>query len=293
MIERVILVCVVASFGVAGCGSSDDGGAGGEAGGAGGAAGVGGVGGGGGEGGMGGEGGVGGEPAPEFTSSSDWTEAGLDYQLELCQCPDDPGDPLPESACLALAENLPFSGRQNECFDEVVLGEERMTLETRFVCLIDVDLETVDCLAQVDECSEGAIADCLATREMGQINCPRPHADVIPLTSPCLATLTEDGVEAFLDSQSAHCDCITTCINVDPDPLVVQCMVDTLQAEVDALGTEGPSELKCITEFWRQGAVCFDNETSCNGPGTACGAIPPPEPFCMISGAILDDCLIL
>ena len=106
MIHRIILVCGVASFGALGCGSSDDGGAGGEAGGAGGAAGAGGVGGGGGEGGMGGEGGAGGEPGPEFTSSKDWTDAGLAYQLELCQCPADAGDPLPESACLALAENM-------------------------------------------------------------------------------------------------------------------------------------------------------------------------------------------
>jgi hypothetical protein len=297
MIERIVLVCLVASIGVVGCGSSDGGGTGGEAGGggAGGTAGGGGDGGGGGtaggggggDGGMGGEGGAAGDGGPTFTSSRDWTDAGLAYQLERCQC-QGPGEPISQSACLALAANLPFSDRQDECFDAVIQGEEQMTFENRLDCLIDVDFMAVDCLAEVNECSESAITDCVDARAMGQINCPRPHADVIPMISPCLATMTEDGVDAFLDSRSARCDCLTTCTSTDEDPEVVQCMMDTLQAEFAAHGLDA---LKCITKFWRQTAVCLGNEATCDPGSDAC--IDLPLMVCAISGTVLDDCLAL
>ena len=302
MIVRVILFCVVASLGALGCGSADGGGAGGEAGdggvggGAAGAGGVGGAGGDGGDGGMGGEGGAGGEPGPTFTSARDQIEAGLAYQLELCQC-QDPTEAISESACLALARDLPFSDRQDECFDELILTAEYGTsLENRFACFVDIDLVAVDCLVEVNECSESAITDCLDARDTARIpppGCPTPHETIIPLINDCTQTLTEDGVDAFLDSRSARCDCLTSCTHTDRGPDVVACMVDTLQDEVDRLGSEGADELRCITKFWRQLAVCFGNEVSCEGAETACADIPAPDPACAISGAILDDCLSL
>lgn len=304
MIERVFLVCcalscAVAPMGVAGCGSSDsaggdagDGGAGGE----GGAAGDGGAGGEGGAAGVGGEGGVGGDPAPVFTSANDQVEAGLAYQLELCQC-QGPGEPIAESACLALARDLPYSDRQNECFDELVLEAEfGATLENRFECFVDIDLMAVDCLLEVNECAEGAIMGCVDARNAARTpppGCPTPHETIIPLLSECTRTLTEDGVDAFLDSRSARCDCLAGCVQPDRGPDVVTCMVDVLQEEVDALGPTGAAELRCITKFWRQFAVCFGNELSCEGAETACADIPPPDPACAISGTILEGCLPL
>lgn len=298
MIQRVILVCLAASLGVVGCGGSDGDGTGGDAGSGAGSGvpgamvGAGGAGGEDGEGGTGGEGGAGGEPVP--TPLMDRTDAGLAYQLECCQCQGQDQchaleGPISESACLALALELPFSDRQNECFDEVILGEEQMTLENRFACLIEVDFEAVDCLAEVSECSESVIADCLKVRLDGQIDCPKPHLDVIPMVSECQETVAEDGVDAFLDSRSAQCDCITDCTSADPDPEVVDCMVDTLQAAVDELGPTGPNELKCITKFWRQKAVCFGNELTCDGAVTGCDDLPLM--LCAISGTILlDNC---
>jgi hypothetical protein len=305
MKQRLILVWVVASVGVLGCGGSDGGGAGGEAGsaGTGGAAGAAGSGGrgaggvGGGDGGMGGEGGVGGQVEPVFTSASDQINAGLAFQLELCQC-QGPGEPVSESACLPIPDPdrfpfLPFSDRQNDCFDAVVLGEEERTLENRYACWIETDLAAADCLAEVNECFESAIADCLATWRDARALCPRPQAQVVAMMAECFRTTSKDGVDAFLDSREAQCDCLTDCTNPDRDPEVVQCMTDTLQTEVGMLGLEGAKALECVTKFWRERAVCFGNETSCEGPATACDDLPPPDPACAISGAILDPCLSL
>jgi hypothetical protein len=299
MNERVFLVCcalscAVASMGVAGCGSSDS--VGGDAGdgGAGGEGGAGGVGGGGegGAGGEGGEGGFGGDPGPVFTSANDQVEAGLAYQLELCQC-QGPGEPIAESACLALARDLPYSDRQNECLDDVVLNAEfGVTLENRFQCFVDIDLVAADCLFEVDECAEGAIMECVDARTAARTpepGCPDPHATITPLLTECTRTLAEDGVDAFLDWQSARCDCQAGCVQPDRGPDVVACMVDVLQDEVDALGPAGAAEPRCITRFWRQFAVCFGNEVSCEGAVTACADLPPPDPACAISGTILLD----
>jgi hypothetical protein len=126
---------------------------------------------------------------------------------------------------------------------------------------------------------------------MALMNCPTVHEDVIPLFNVCSAVVPEDGVDAYLDSRAARCDCLTECGNADRDPEVEECMVTTLQAEVDMLGPTGPTALRCITKFWRQSAVCFGNELSCDGPATACDDIPPT--VCAISGSILDDCLTL
>jgi len=308
-----------------GCGGSDGGGAGGEAGegGTGGAAGTGGGGGGSGGGAGAGEGGFGGEGGAAgglgtFTSVIDRIDAGLVYRLEGCQC-QDPGETISESACLALIifTGLPFSDRQSECIDKVILDERdqfrcsdtsaecdadedcggdgatcdpQRTLENRFACLIEVDLAAASCLAEVDECSESAIADCVDARIMSAGSCPKPHSSVLESFSGCQATVVKDAVDAFLDSRSSQCDCLTNCTSADPEPDVVECMMDTLQAEVDVLPPqEGPTELKCVNEFWRRKAVCFGNEMTCDGPVTACSDLPPM--LCGISNTILDDCL--
>ncbi len=284
---RILLVSLAASFAVIGCGSSDggDGGAGGEgaSSGAGGAPG---------EGGMGGEGGAGGEVSPIFTSVMDRIDAGLVYRLAGCQC-QSPGEAISESACLALVNftELPASDRQNTCFDEVILGEDEMTLENRLACLIEVDLAAADCLAEVSGCEATGIADCVDVRIMAAGACPTPQDSALQSFFECQATVVEDGVDAFLDSRSAQCDCLTNCTSADPDPQVFECMQNTLQAEVDILGPEGPTQLKCITEFWRRKAVCFGNEMTCDGAVTACADLPPM--LCAISGAALDDCLAL
>lgn len=314
MIERVILVCLVASVGAVGCGSSDGGGAGGEAGdgatggaagvgggsgvggsggtGAGGA-GVGGVGGSGGSGGgLGGEGGVGGDPGSGFTSAMDQINAGLAYQLALCQC-QDPAEQISESACLALTEDLafpslPFSDRQNKCFDTAVLGEEAGTLEDRYACYVAADLAAADCLMGVNDCSESAIADCRTTRSDDRLCLPAPNEDVRLEVFKCLELEAMDGVDAFLDSESARCDCLTGCTSTDPDPLVEACMVVALGA---AAADKPPPDLTCITTFWRRRAVCFGNEATCDGSVTACDDLPSSS--CAISDAILEDCLPL
>jgi len=241
---------------------------------------------------MGGEGGGAGQVGPIFTSSRDWTDAGLAYQLESCQC-QGPGEPISQSACLALAENLPFSDRQNKCLDKVIEEEEYgMTLENRFACFVDIDLAAVDCLVAVDECSESAITDCRDARDTARTpplaGCPTPHADIREMINDCQTTDAVDGVDAFLDFRSAQCDCLPNCTSADPDPEVEECMEDALQAEVDV---HGPNELVCITKFWRQRAVCFGNEVSCDGVETACADIPAPDPACAISGTILLDIL--
>ncbi|MDH3625995.1 MAG: hypothetical protein OEQ49_19190 [Myxococcales bacterium] len=290
MIRRILLVVLTASLGVVGCGSSDTGGTGG-AGDEGVTRGTG-VGGAGGESGMGGEGGAGGEVVPAFTSVMDRIDAGLVYRLAGCQC-QSPGEAISESACLALVNftELPASDRQNTCFDEVILGEEEMTLENRLACLIEVDLAAADCLAEVSGCAESGIADCVDARIMAAGACPTPQDSALQSFFECQATVVEDGVDAFLDSRSAQCDCLTNCTSADPDPQVFECMLNTLQAEVDMLGAQGPTELKCISEFWRRKAVCFGNEMTCDGAVTACADLPPM--LCAISGALLDDCLAL
>jgi len=250
-----------------------------------------GTGGGGGDGGMGGEGGVGGEVGLMFTSVMDRIDAGLVYRLEGCQC-QDPDEAISESACLAGINftGLPLSDSQSACIDEVILAEEERTLENRFACLIEVDLVAASCLAGVDECSEGAIADCVDARIMSAGSCSTPRPPVLESFFDCQATVVEDAVDAFLDSRSSQCDCLTDCTGADPEPDVVECMIDTLQAEVDVL-PQGPTELKCINEFWRRKAVCFGNEMTCDGPVTACSDLPPM--LCGISNTILDDCLTL
>jgi hypothetical protein len=177
----------------------------------------------------------------------------------------------------------------------VLLAEFGISLEKRFACFVDIDLAAVDCLVEVDECSASAIADCRDARDTARIpppGCPDAHESIPVLINDCSMTVAVDGVDAFLDSRSARCDCLTNCTSVDRGLEVEQCMVDTLQDEVDLLGpADGPNELKCITKFWRQLAVCFGNEVTCDGPETACADLPPPEPACAISGAILDGCL--
>ncbi len=287
MIKRITLVGLAALLGAAvGCGSSDGSAAGGVGG-----AGDGGGGGGGG-GGIGGEGGVGGEVGRTFTSVMDRIDAGLAYRLEGCRCQGS-GGVVSESACLGLVNftELPASDRQNACFDEVVLGEEEMTLENRLACLIEVDLAAADCLAEVSGCEAAGIADCVAARTMGAGSCPTPQRSVQESFAECQATVVEDAVDAFLDSRSAQCDCLTNCTSADPDPEVLECMVDTLQTELDMLGPQGPTELTCINQFWRRKAVCFGNEMTCDGAMTACSDLPLTP--CAISGAILDDCLAL
>ncbi|MGB5809365.1 MAG: hypothetical protein WBG86_02470 [Polyangiales bacterium] len=240
----------------------------------------------GGAGGFGGFGGFGGEPRT-ITSSTEWIDSELAFQRERCLCQG--SDPIAQSACLALADNLPFSDRQNECFDDIVFDEELMTLEKRFECLVVVNLDAAACVAEVDACEENEIMACEETRAMGKRDCPTPFADVIPLTGECFSTRVEDGVGAFLDSRAARCGCLEDCFDTDPEPAVVDCMTETLDMEVAMLGPMGPAELGCITEFWRKSAVCFGNEVSCEGAVTACSDIPPM--LCGISGALLDACL--
>ncbi len=131
------IACLSLSFIVLGCGSSSG------AEGAGGTAGLGGMGGIAGTGGAGGAGGTGGLG---FASIAEVVEAGLSYQLARCQCPD-PVLPEPENVCLASAENLRFSDRQVECFDDLAAGDE--TLRNRFDCLLQADLEAIDCVEGV------------------------------------------------------------------------------------------------------------------------------------------------
>jgi hypothetical protein len=176
----------------------------------------------------------------------------------------------------------------------VILDEEYgMSLANRFACFVDIDLAAVDCLVEVNECSESAITDCLDARDAARTpppGCPTPHEDIRDLINDCTRPAAVDAVDAFLDSRSSQCDCLTNCTSADPEPDVVQCMIDTLQAEVDVL-PQGPTELKCINEFWRRKAVCFGNEMTCDGPVTACSDLPPM--LCGISNTILDDCLVL
>ena len=109
------------------------------------------------------------------------------------------------------------------------------------------------------------------------------------MTAECSATVVEDGVDAFLDAREARCDCLTTCMNAERDPVTITCMEETLDMEVAMLGPEGPDELGCFTEFWRKSAVCFGNETSCDGAVTACSDLPPM--LCVIDATLLEACL--
>jgi hypothetical protein len=178
----------------------------------------------------------------------------------------------------------------------VVLSEEERTLENRLACFVNADLGAVDCLMEVNECSESAIADCREARDKArtdpELRCFPPSGDVSALLGECFRTVAKDGVDAFLDSRSPRCDCLTNCTGADRDPEVVECMEIALQAEVAVLGL---TELDCITKFWRQLAVCFGNEASneatCEDAETACADLPPSD--CAISDAVLDDCLTL
>jgi len=295
MLLRLILVGLIGS--VSGCGGEAGeagGGFGAAVAGAGGSAAASGAGGmagsgaGGGAGGLGG-GGLGGQPGPEFTSTREWTAAELEYQRALCGC-QAPADGISLSACIALASNLPFSDRQDECFDDIILEEEFMTLENRFACLVGVDTDAVTCLQAVEGCDDTEIAGCVSERSTKLMSCPTPQQAVIQLTSACLNTVVEDGVDAFLDSRAARCNCLDSCTPAEPDADVIACMNDTLQAEVNALEpAQRASELECFTDFWRRNAVCFANESSCEGAMTACSDLPAV--VCAISGAVLDQCL--
>ncbi|MEM7135946.1 MAG: hypothetical protein AAF500_05160 [Myxococcota bacterium] len=279
------------------CGDSEGtgaGGAGGEggtaaSGGAGGTGGLAGMAGAGGDGGAGGVGGVGGDPR-EITSSLEWKASELVYQLALCQCQG--ADPVSESACLASGTSLesgpslPFSDRQNQCFDDIVINEELMTLETRLECLVAANIDGAACLDEVVDCSEPGIAACKTTATETKQACPKPFADLIPLTAMCSSTVVEDGVDAYLDAREARCDCLGSCVNAEREASTVDCMVMALDAEVGTLR----DELVCFTEFWRQNAVCFGNETECDGAVTACSDLEPMD--CAIDEAILDDCLV-
>lgn len=281
------LVVLLASCGDSG--TQDTGGSGGDGATGGSGGDTAGVGGGGGEmgvGGMGGAGGGGGAPRT-ITSSLEWKASELVYQDARCAC--QPGEPIAQSACLAVEASLPFSDRQNACFDDIVLNEELMTLETRLECLVAANLAGVDCLRDVDACDAEAVATCETTTAQTKQDCPVPFADVIPLTAECSATVAADGVDAFLDAREARCDCLPNCMNAERDPSVSACMEDTLAMELAMLGPDGPDELACFTEFWRKNAVCFGNESSCDGAITACSDIPPV--FCAIDATLLEACL--
>lgn len=266
-------------------GSGGRGGIGGEA-----VAGTGGDGGTGALGGADGEGGAGGEPRA-ITSSLEWKASDLIYQAARCVCQG--AEPMSESACLATGASfppsertrwsLPLSDRQNRCFDEFVLNEELMTLETRLECLVQANEDGAACLGAVEGCDASEIADCEMTTTAMKQACPTPFEDVAPLTAECSDTVVEDAVDAFLDAREAQCNCRTSCMNAERDPVTVACMEDTLELEMEA-------ELGCFAQFWRTNAVCFGNETECDGAVTACSDLQL-EPCEFIDETLLEACL--
>lgn len=253
------IACLSLSFIVLGCGSSSG------AEGAGGTAGLGGMGGIGGAGGAGGAGGTGGLG---FASISEVVEAGLSYQLARCQCPD-PVLPEPENVCLASAENLRFSDRQVECFNDLAADDE--TLRNRFDCLLQADLEAIDCVEGVIACDEVSLSACADARELAQDACPDPDPDVIRAAAPCAETTAEDAVDALFDVLAAACDCNSTCTTADlPGADVEACTVDAVRDQAAALGEDGPDALACAADAARTLEVCFGNTTMCDSGMIVC-----------------------
>lgn len=248
------IACVALSFIVLGCPSSN---------GAEGAAGAAGLGGMGGIGGTAGESGAGGAGGLGFTSISEVVESGLSYQLALCQCPVVLGA-RSENECLASADNLRFSDRQVECFNDLAADDE--TLRNRFDCLAQADLDAIDCVEGVIACDEVSLDACVDARQLGQDACPTPDEDVIRAAAPCNEITVEDAVDAFLDLFVAQCDCISACTTDDlPGADVEPCMVDMVRDQAAALGADGPDALACEARASRVSEVCFGNETVCDG----------------------------
>ena len=247
------IACLALSFIVLGCPGSNG------ADGAGGTAGLGGMGGSGGAGGAGGTGGTGGLG---FASIAEVVESGLDYRLALCQCPDYLAF-RSENACLAAAENLRFSDRQVDCFNDVAAEDE--TLRNRFDCLLQADLDAIDCVEGVIACDLVSLDTCDDARQVAGDACPDPSPDVIMAAAPCAETIPEDAVDAALDRFAAQCDCLSACTSADlPGADVETCMVDAVRDQAAALGMDGPDALVCAARSERAFEVCFGNETNCD-----------------------------
>lgn len=251
-----------------------------------GAASTGGTGGTGGSGGHAGAGGAGGTGELGFASISEVVDAGLRYRLAVCQCPD-PVSPEPENVCLSAEENLRFSDRQVACFDGLAAEDE--TLRDRFDCLLQADLDAIDCVEAVLACDAVALAACDGARQVAQDACPNPADAVIREAAVCFETTPEDAVDAFFDAASARCDCLTACTDPDlPGADVEACMIDTIRTEAAALGEAGPDALACVTRESRQLEVCFQNETTCDDPVFVCAG---PALTCDLSlGRAFRDC---
>jgi hypothetical protein len=231
----------------------------------------------GGTGGAGAAGGTGGTGGLDFTSASEVVDAGLAYQFARCQCPD-PISPVHENVCLSSAETLGFSDRQVECFDDVAADEE--TLRDAFDCRIQVDLNSIDCVEEVIACDEASLTACDDAREVAEDACSEPGEAVKVATAPCFETTPEDAVEAAFDEYAARCDCLTGCTSADlPGPDVQACMVNAVRDQAAALGEMAPDELACAAHASLAFAICFGNETTCDGGLLRCNA----GPLCAIS----------
>ncbi len=275
------IACLAVSFIILGCpGSNGADGAGGTAGlgGMGGSAGTGGAGGAGGSGGAGGTGGLG------FASIAEVVESGLSYRLAICQCPDYLAFPS-ENECLASAENLRFSDRQVDCFNDVAADDE--TTRNRFNCLLQADLDAIDCVEGVIACDLVSLDTCDDARQFAEDACLDPDPDVIVAAAPCAETTVEDAVDAFLDRFAAICDCQSACTPADlPDADVEACMTDAVRDQAAALGADGSDALACAARASRTSEVCFGNETNCDGFVLCIATLA-----CDISlGAIFSDC---
>lgn len=256
MARTFSIACLVLSLLVFGCPGSD------EANGAGGTAGLGGMGGVGGAGGSGGSGGLG------FASIAEVIESGLTYRLAICQCPDYLAFPS-ENECLASAENLRFSERQVDCFNGIAAADE--TTRNRFDCLLQADLDAIDCVQAVVACDLVSLDTCDDARQVAVDACPDPDPEVIMAAAPCAETTPEDAVDAFLDALAALCDCQSACTPADlPGADVETCMVDIVRDQAAALGVDGPDALACAAGISRTSEVCFGNETNCDSGIVRC-----------------------
>ncbi len=236
--------CLALSFIVLGCPSSDG------TDGTGGTAGLGGMGGNGGTGGLG------------FASIAEVVESGLSYRLAICQCPDYLAFPS-ENECLASAENLRFSDRQVDCFNDLAVEDE--ILRNQFDCLLQADLDAIDCVGGVLACDLASLDTCDDARQVADDACPDPDPEVIAAAAPCAQTTAEDAVEAFFDTFAAQCDCLSACTPADlPGPDVEACMIDAVRDQAAALGEGGPDALACAARVSRRQEVCLGNQTNCD-----------------------------
>jgi hypothetical protein len=217
----------------------------------------------GGSGGPAGVGGDGGSGGLGFASIAEVVESGLTYRLAICQCPDYLAFPA-ENVCLSAAENLRFSDRQVDCFNDLAAEDE--TLRNRFDCLLQADLDAIDCVEGVVACDLVSLDTCDDARQVAEDACPDPSLDVIMAATPCAETTPEDAVDAALDAFAALCDCQSACTPADlPGPDVEACMVDMVRDQAAALGVDGPDALACAARSERALEVCFGNETNCDG----------------------------